>query len=251
MDAAAVRSAAAANLAAWHDASTRALGWRPATTRGWWLCATPAPNIYHSAVSLQPARGRRDRDRLRAELRAHLDDPDSVHVSVCDAWDELDLGLLGLTCRATSVWSARPPGPTSAPPSTGITIERVGTTGALAAFEETVVRGFGARPPIAPFDIHGTAILDDPSMHVFLGRTADAADPVAVSMAYVTSEVVGIYGVATVPDARGHGHATAMTLAALAVAPDRPAILQPSPAAYPLYRRLGFTDLGAYSHWTR
>ena len=249
--------AAASTLASWHDVSVRALGWYPTTTEDWWSCPTPAPNIYHSAVSLRPGRKRRDRDRLRTGLRAHLDDPGSVAVSVCDSWDELGLDRLGLTRRAASVWSARPPGPVApdADPSTrrrptGLRIEHVTDDANLIDFERTVVLGFGARMAIAPFDIHGRGILADPAMHVLLGRAEDRAEAVAVSMAYVTPDVVGIYGVATVPGARGRGYATEMTIAALLTAPDRTAILQPSAEARSLYRRLGFTDIGSFSHWT-
>ena len=36
------------------------------------------------------------------------------------------------------------------------------------------VEGFGARMPIAPYDIHAPGILDDPAMHAFLGRATVA-----------------------------------------------------------------------------
>jgi predicted GNAT family acetyltransferase len=68
-------------------------------------------------------------------------------------------------------------------------------------------------------------------------------------MAYRSSGVVGIYGVTTLDPARGRGFATAMTRAALATAPGRPAVLQPTPAAGGIYARLGFTTVGPYAHW--
>jgi predicted GNAT family acetyltransferase len=52
-----------------------------------------------------------------------------------------------------------------------------------------------------------------------------------------------------VPEGRRHGYATAMTIAAMQVGPDRPAVLQPSSAAEPLYRSLGFEAIGGFSHW--
>src|SRR4051812_22806956 len=61
-----VRASAAANLAAWHDSSTRALGLRPRTGDRWWTCAMPAPNVYYTAISLVPATNRRDRARMNA-----------------------------------------------------------------------------------------------------------------------------------------------------------------------------------------
>ena len=68
-------------------------------------------------------------------------------------------------------------------------------------------------------------------------------------MAYVAAGVNGLYGVGTVPGERGRGYATALTRAGLALAPDRPAVLQPSPAAARLYRRLGFVEIGSFTHW--
>lgn len=242
-------SGAAENLAAWHDTSVRALGLRPTTTESWWTCPTPAPNIYHTAISLRPSDGRRDATAMLDELRAHLDDPASGYVSVCDSWNEHDLTTVGLERRAQAPWLARPPGLlVDAAAATDLEIEGVHDNDTLAVFEETVVRGFGARMPVAPFDIHAPAILDDPAMSVFLGRVDGA--PVSVAMAYVTEDLLGVYGVATVEAARRRGYADAMTRAALRVAPDRPAMLQPSAQAMAIYRRLDFADDGWFSHWT-
>ncbi len=268
---------AAANLVAWHDSSVRALGWRPFTTDAWWFCPTPAPNIYHCAISRRPARDRSDRTAIVKELDEHLHRPDSVHTSVCDSWNELALGRIGLDQRTISPWFARVAAPLPASPAASLAasptafgrelhIEEVRTAGDLAVFERTVVAGFGARFPLAPFDIHDPAILADPAMHVFLGTAVGEEDEredddkddderrpreaVAVSMAYADGTLLGIYGVATVPAARRHGFATAMTRAALAVDLASPAVLQPSHAAEPLYRQLGFGAVGEFSHWT-
>jgi len=253
------RRAAARNLAEWHHVSVRALGLRPRRTDAWWTCAIPAPNIYHSAVALRPAVDDADRDIIMRELRGHLDDPDSHYVSICDSWDELPLDVVGRQRRSRGPWCIRPPGAVEVRPladADALGVEVVRDRDTLVEFERTVVEGFGARMPIAPFDIHAPQILDDPSMHLFLGRAkrelagVPAGHPVAVAMAYLTPELNGVYGVATVPLARGRGFATRITVAALEVAYDRPAMLQPSPEAQPIYRRLGFTDLGTFSHWT-
>jgi ribosomal protein S18 acetylase RimI-like enzyme len=251
--------AAARNLAEWHDASVRALGLRPRFTDQWWSCPTPAPNIFHTAISLRPARDAPDRDAMVAELREHVDDPASAHVSVCDSWNELPVHRLGLERRAEGPWCVRSPAPLPEAPAVAagaLVIEVVHDADTLAEFERTVVVGFGARMPIAPFDIHATGVLDDPAMHVLLGRAGtdlapvEPGHPVAVAMAYVAAGLNGIYGVATVPAARRHGFATAMTLAALDVAPEQPSMLQPSNAASSIYRKLGFVDIGRFSHWT-
>jgi GNAT superfamily N-acetyltransferase len=236
----------------------RALGLRPRQTDSWWLCPTPAPNIYHTAITLRPSTDIVDRDAMLLDLRDHLDDPDSGYVSVCDSWDELPLHHLGLTRRSEGPWFVRPPSalPEAAPGADGLAIEIVRTAEALAEFEATVITGFGARRPIAPFDIHAPGVLTDPAMRLLLGRAmasqagVAAGDPVAVSMAFVGAGLLGVYGVATVPAARRHGFAAAMTTAACAFAPELAAMLQPSAAALNIYRRLGFTDAGWFSHWT-
>ena len=66
---------------------------------------------------------------------------------------------------------------------------------------------------------------------------------------HVDDSVLGVYGVGTVPGHRGRGYARALTLAVLDLAPDRPATLQPSDAAAPMYRSLGFEEIGRFSHW--
>ena len=192
------------------------------------------------------------------ELRDHLHDPDSGYVSVCDSWNELPLEHLGLTRRAEGPWFVRPAGSfdDAEPSADGLTIEIVTTPPVLAEFEATVVTGFGARHPIAPFDIHAPGVLADPAMRLLLGRASDArsgvaeGEPVAVSMAFVGAGLLGVYGVATVPSARRRGFAAAMTVAACSFAPELAAMLQPSAQALTIYRRLGFTDAGWFSHWT-
>jgi GNAT superfamily N-acetyltransferase len=206
----------------------------------------PAPTIYYSAISLADPPTRRARAELLDALAPHARDPATSVVSVCDTWGSLDLGRFGLTRRSSGRWFARPAGPTPEPAAGGPRIEPVRDAGALAAFERTMVTAFGARPPVAPFDIHGLGILDDPAMHVLGGWVGD--ELVATSMAYVT-DVLGVFGVATLPAHRGRGAGRAMTTAALAVAPDRPAVLQPTAPAESLYRRLGFADVGRFAHW--
>jgi GNAT superfamily N-acetyltransferase len=208
----------------------------------------PAPNIYFSAISVAPAPGRRARLQMAEALGPHSRDRTTSLLSVCDTWDQLDLRTFGLERRTTGQWLGRPasPGPTAGPGGGDLRIEPITGTDQLAPFERTMVAGFGARPPIAPFDIHGPGILDDPAMHVLGGWCDD--DLVACAVAYRT-DVVGVYGVTTLPSHRGRGFASAMTVAAIGVAPDCPAVLQPTPQAEGLYRRLGFAPFGSFSHW--
>jgi ribosomal protein S18 acetylase RimI-like enzyme len=172
-------------------------------------------------------------------------------LAVCDSFGELDLRPLGIVHCARSPWLARPPTPLrlgpEAPAVAGLDVTQVTSATDLVAFERTVVRSFGARPPISDLDIHAPGILADPSMVVLLGRLDGA--PAGVAMGYRAAGVLGIYGVGVVPEARGRGVATVLTLAVLSEARGVVATLQTTPAAESLYRRLGFSRVGWYDHW--
>ena len=74
--------------------------------------------------------------------------------------------------------------------------------------------------------------------------------PVGTSQLFVSAGVAGIYNVTSIPEARGQGVGTAVTLAPLRDArlmDYRIGILQASEKGYRVYRRLGFQDLGKLS----
>jgi hypothetical protein len=57
--------------------------------------------------------------------------------------------------------------------------------------------------------------------------------------------------VATQPQARGNGYGGAVTAAAVASAPDLPAVLLASPDGQPVYVRLGFERVTPFTPWLR
>jgi Acetyltransferase (GNAT) family len=250
-------AAAVDNLIAWHDVSIRALGFPTALGRYWWTSPTPAPWIYFTAISRRPLVGRAQRQEAVAELRTHLDDPRGGFQAICASHADLDLawGSTGLALRSRGLWYARPAGATAVVPSSSwldaepddLVIETVAGPGPLAEYESATTAAFGGLAPVTPGDIHAPGILAGSGLHVLVGRHDTRV--VAGAMAQLSAGVIGLYGVGTVPGARGRGYATALTRAALALAPDRPAVLQPSPAAARLYRRLGFDEVGAFTHW--
>ena len=74
--------------------------------------------------------------------------------------------------------------------------------------------------------------------------------PVGTSQLFLSGGVAGIYNVSCIPEARGRGIGTAITLAPLLEARRmgyRIGILQASSRGYRIYRRLGFQDFGNLS----
>ena len=74
--------------------------------------------------------------------------------------------------------------------------------------------------------------------------------PVANATLYIGAGVGGIYHVDTLPEARGRGFGTAVTLATLNASRDagaRYAVLSASALGEPIYRRLGFSRAGHVS----
>ena len=64
---------------------------------------------------------------------------------------------------------------------------------------------------------------------------------------------VGLYGMATRPEARGLGLGSLLCITALAAARERglhTAVLHATPRAVPLYERVGFRAADAFSLWT-
>ena len=135
----------------------------------------------------------------------------------------------------------------------GLVIEQVRDTEALACWCWVCNAGFGmpAFAEAAWLDLYCSVARDPgtPLRH-FVGRLEGV--PVATSSLLLEGGVAGIGGVTTLPDARGRGIGTAMTLAALRESRDagyRFGVLGASEMGAGLYRRIGFREVcmfGAY-----
>lgn len=109
--------------------------------------------------------------------------------------------------------------------------------------------GFGvpARSESTWCDIFTDAVLEQP-FRTYLALLD--GEPVATSQLFLSAGVAGIYNVICLPDARGQGIGTAVTLAPLLEArrmEHRIGILQASQMGYKVYRRLGFQEFGKLS----
>lgn len=245
MNAEEVIGASARNLAAWHTANIRALGRRWSRSARLWQADEPAAPVYHAAITLESGGDTREIAALAAKRRGHS-------LTVCDSFDELDLEPLEFRRDTRGSWLIREPD--AAPESRAaseLEVEVVEQEASLRDFERTVIEGFEA-PQLhryGPFKVHAPGILNDERMRILLGRVGGL--PVTAAMAYVSDGVVGVYGVATRPRYRRRGYGEEITWRAMFTDPKLPAVLQPSPAAADLYRRMGFREAGSFRIWAR
>lgn len=219
--------------AAWHRAWLAALGLRSERSRRVWRALDPPPFIYWTAVTL--------------DAGATPDDLAGQPGTVCDSWSAIDLEPHGYAATAREPWFVRPPGPVVHAAPQELEIVQVQTAVEVEEFERTSVRGFSDDDEAAvdPGSIHPAAILADSGMTMLTGRVD--GHPVAAAMSYRLDEVIGIYGVTTVPSARRRGYASALT--AELIDPNLHASLSPSSMAEDLYRRLGFEQVGELTMW--
>lgn len=245
-----LRAAAAANLAEWHATSLRALGIPEERSGDAWRALGPAPGLYFRWIGLrQPldALGRAGQERSVAEACP----PDAPYGAACDPWQALDLTRHGLVPGDGQPWMVRRvAGTGDEPPAmpSELAIVRVVDADGLAAFEQTSAAGFEAGR-IERFAWHAPGVLADERLVSWLGLVGGL--PVSVAMSFAEAGVLGIYGVATIPEARRRGYGAALTRAVLASGPPVPAVLQPSPMAEGIYRRLGFERFATFGTWRR
>ena len=126
----------------------------------------------------------------------------------------------------------------------GLTVETVGDEKTLESFVHASFPSFGGLDveENACFELFAGLGYEMP-LRSYVGLLD--GKPVATSQLFLDSGVVGIYWVATVPEARRKGIGAAVSLAALREARAmgyRIAVLGASPMGESLYRRLGFQE---------
>ena len=98
--------------------------------------------------------------------------------------------------------------------------------------------------------IFSPALLARDDVWIYVGYAG--GEPVATGLGVRTGRTIGVYNVATLPDARGRGYGAAITrrvMADGAAAGCDVAILQASEMGYPIYERLGFRTVVEYMAW--
>jgi hypothetical protein len=219
--------------AAWHESWLAALSLRSRRSDAVWVALDQPPFVYWTAITL----ARETPESAVADLRG----------TICDSWSALDLAARGFEEREREPWFLRPAAdlPDERDPA-GLEIVRVSTPAEVEEFEKVSLRGFGVAN-VEAGSIHPASVLADPQMTMVVGRVAQ--ETVSAAMSYRTDDAIGIFGVTTIPSARGRGYASALTRAL--IEPALPAVLSPSAEAEGLYLRLGFAQVGELRQWTK
>lgn len=138
------------------------------------------------------------------------------------------------------------PIPPAPPLPAGLTIEIATSEATLRDHASMLRDGFGMPQEVVDRMIR-PALLEEPNLAALVGRID--GEPVSCSLLGVTGRTAGVYNVATPARLRGKGYGEALTWAAVAEGARRScshAVLQASDSGYPIYRRMGFADLGRY-----
>jgi GNAT superfamily N-acetyltransferase len=128
----------------------------------------------------------------------------------------------------------------TAPIPDGHEIRRIGDAAGLDDHIRALAEGFGAPEPMARPWI-GEELWLREGCAVYVGYTDGR--PVSSGFGVRTGRTIGVYSIATLPDARRRGYGAAMTervVADGAAAGCDVAILQASEMGQPIYERLGF-----------
>ena len=140
-------------------------------------------------------------------------------------------------------------GPSSVPaPPAELRMRRVNRR-SFEPFLAVTADGFDMPQELAAA-LYPRSLLDQPGVRAYLGSVDGR--PVATAVSVRTGDAVGIYSVATVGNARGHGYGTAMTWRTLTdAAPNwRVGVLQATPMGRPIYERMGFRLVREYLEFT-
>jgi GNAT superfamily N-acetyltransferase len=229
----------------------------------------PATPVFLGALSLRPG-------VPAAHLAAAVQALEG-EVAVRDAGGTEDLGPFGFVLQAREPWMLRQPDPAAAGPGAAgsaspdpaaagpapadpvaagcapdsLEVAPCRSPAEVQLFERTSVEAFtGTAAGWVPGAIHPPAAsLRVSGLTLFLARLH--GQPVGTAIAATDGTVLNVAGVAVVPSARRQGIGTRLTLACLAAAPTLPAVLSSSEDGHPVYRTLGFADVGPSALWWR
>ncbi len=240
----------ASNLAAFYEHWARALERR----RVRWDDALavdmqcPAP-IFNSVALLRPLEPGQADDLSRRLSRFYAEQPGAPWV-LWSAWPSSELLTRGFEPLLRLPLMVRLPGAALPAPPPELRIVEVTDAATMADAERVAIEGYPL-PELQPARIG--AMFDARSLggplRMWVGYLAGRA--VATASALIDEQVTGIYVVATLPEARGRGYGAAITAHAAAAAPALPTVLEATASGYPIYARLGFTEVTCYDLWVK
>ncbi len=166
--------------------------------------------------------------------------------------DGVDDALLDAGRRAGLTDAGGPPAmalhpltPPPAPPA-GLSVRVVADEAGIDDHIDLARRSFDMPEEIARTMVNAGTVAD-PDMVILVGDVEGT--PVSTAILSVTGPTAGLYTVATPPGQRGRGYGAALSWAAVEAGRRRGcdhAVLQASPDGYPVYRSMGFVDVGVY-----
>jgi GNAT superfamily N-acetyltransferase len=242
----------ALNLADWHRSSIQSFGIQSFYTDSLWWRQPGGSGIYLGAILLD---AETPDEKLFAELNRVQTAWTPQGFALYDCWARRDLAEAGFERVVKNPWYLR--GPAAIPLSMlpeGLSIEIVANAQQLADFERATWEGFEEpdEPEVAfrerePFSQHPVATLDDAGMY-YLNARLDG-EVVAGVILHATGDMVGIYGISTLPRFRRRGYARALIRVAVDLRPDLPMSVFPDPVSLPIYTDIGFVAAGEIAIW--
>jgi GNAT superfamily N-acetyltransferase len=243
------QAAAARNNARYWDWGSGRAGGRVLRKPGFWAADPGSPNPFpNSATLLDPLTESREAETL-AELARFYRAGAGGPWLIWSAWDTPDLSRFGLQFAGQPPLMIRWPweAPAGVTPAE-LEIVEVIDTATLNDWMAVLINGYPAPEMVAPgarpwFDAR---VLGGP-YRLWVGYVNRT--PVSCAAALTDDSATGVYAVATLPPARGRGYGAALTEVAASVDPALPAWLSASGFGEPVYRRLGFREIGRFTLW--
>lgn len=198
----------------------------------------------NNATLLRPVNDPAAAAGLAARTDAFFSGPGGGY-QVWSIWPDLDLAPFGFT-RSTAPCMVREPAAGGPPAPPELEVIEVRDDGGMRDAWDIIDEVFGrGRTPEPLWDAR---VLSE-DYHVWLGRVDGRA--VATATASVSDGFVGVYVVATRPEARGRGYGESVTWAAALCRPELPSTLQASDMGRPLYERMGYRTVAEFTVWVR
>jgi GNAT superfamily N-acetyltransferase len=245
-----------ADLDAWRDRSTRnlaafwegvpaAMGLPCARWEDAWAADPGSPSPFPNSATLLRPLAQDAAQELVARLAAFYASQSGGPWMLWSAWPTPDLSAYGMRLAGYPPLMVRPP--SSLPPAPPeLYIVEAADDDTLRDLDRVMIHGYPIHEMHPEDHLTDARALGGP-LRCFVGYLGD--EPVTCAAAYIGEQEVGVYMVATLPQARGKGYGAAVTAAAVASAPGLPAVLQASDNGQPVYARLGFQMVTPFTLW--